>query len=141
MNNGNKTIIRDRNGFRVARINRRKAIRYFCAECVGWETYQIDRCNGEHLDGSMCSFHSFRSGQGKQNAKLRSKVIRDYCLWCMVGNKAEVSKCTSPDCSLFPYRKSAIDRSAEIKSIPKSSNIEPVSGNKTENEYQSADIT
>jgi hypothetical protein len=59
----------------------------------------------------------------------------------MAGSKYEVSKCPSSDCSLFAYRNSTLDRSTEIKSIPKSSHIEPVSGNKTENEYQSADIT
>jgi hypothetical protein len=58
----------------------------------------------------------------------------------MVGSRSEVSKCPAADCSLFAYRNSTLDRSAEIKSIPKSSNIEPVSGTKTENEYQSADI-
>jgi hypothetical protein len=58
----------------------------------------------------------------------------------MAGNKSEVSKCTSPDCSLFPYRKSTVDSSAEIKSIPKLGHIEPVSENKTEKEYQSMNI-
>ena len=54
-------------------------------------------------------------------------------------NKAEISKCTYLDCSLFPYRKSTVDRSAEIKPITKIGHIEPVSGNKIEKEYQSAD--
>jgi hypothetical protein len=37
-------------------------------------------------------------------------------------------------CSLFPYRKSTFDRSAEIKSKKKIGRIEPVPGAKNENE-------
>jgi hypothetical protein len=31
-------------------------------------------------------------------------VIRAFCLSCMGGNAAEVRRCTSPGCALFPYR-------------------------------------
>jgi hypothetical protein len=61
-------------------------------------------------------------------------------LWCCAGSRPEIAKCPSLDCSLFPFRKYTVDRSAEIKSIPRLGHIEPVSGNKIENEYQSADI-
>jgi hypothetical protein len=59
----------------------------------------------------------------------------------MVGKKSEIAKCVSTDCSLFPFRLGSLDKSTEIKSMLKKGNIEPVSENKTENEYQSADIT
>ena len=106
---GHKTIIRDRNGFRAAKVNRRKAIRNFCAECVEWETPEIVRCNGKHLDGSMCSFHSFRSGKGKQNVKKRDAAIKKQCLYCMRGNFISISRCTSRYCPIYPYRNHKTD--------------------------------
>ena len=130
-----KIAIQHKHGLKIVNLNRRKAIRERCLNCSAWVSREVVNCSF-----TECSLLPFRSGQGKQNAKLRSKAIRDYCLWCMADNKAEVSKCTSPDCSLFPYRKSTIDRSAEIKSIPETGHIEPVSGNKIENEYQNVDI-
>jgi len=131
-----KLAIQHKHGSKIVNLNRRKAIRERCLNCSAWSTSEVLDC-----EFTECPLYQFRSGQGKQNAKLRSKAIRDYCLWCMVGSRSEVSKCPSLDCSLFAYRNFTLDRSAEIKSIPKSSHIEPVSGNKTENEYHSADIT
>ena len=131
-----KLAIQHKHRSKVVNLNRRRAIRERCLNCSAWSTSEVLNC-----EFTGCALYHFRSGQGKQNAKLRSKAIRDYCLWCVVGSRLEVSKCPSSDCSLFAYRNSTLDRSAEIKSIPKSSHIEPVSGNKTENEYQSADIT
>ena len=131
-----KVKIQSKNGHKAMHLNRRRAIRERCLNCSAWSTSEVLNC-----EFTGCALYHFRSGQGKQNAKLRSKAIRDYCLWCMVGSRSEVSKCPTADCSLFAYRNSTLDRSTEIKSIPKSGYIEPVSGNKTENEYQSADIT
>ena len=131
-----RLAIQHKHGSKIVNLNRRKAIRERCLNCSAWVSREVANCSF-----TECSLLPFRSGQGKQNAKLRSKAIRDYCLWCMADNTAEVSKCTSPDCSLFPYRKFNVDRSAEIKSIPKTGYIGQVSGNKKRNEYQSADIT
>ena len=131
-----KVKIQSKDGYKIIDLNRRKAIRERCLNCSAWIQKEVSNCSFKD-----CQLYPYRSGRGKQNAKERIKAIRSYCLWCMAGNKAEVSKCTSPDCSLFPYRKSAIDRSAEIKSIQKLVHIEPVSGNKKGNEYQTADIT
>ncbi len=107
---GYKTIIRDRYGFSVARMNRRKAIRYFCYECVGWETCEIEKCNGKHLDGSLCSFYSFRIGRGKQNVKKRDAAIKNQCRYCMRGNFISISRCTSRYCPIYPYRNHRTDR-------------------------------
>jgi hypothetical protein len=107
---GHKTIIGNKAGLKVVRICRRKAIRYFCAECVGWGTPEIDRCNGRHLDGSMCSFHSFRSGKGKQNVKKRDAAIKNQCRYCMRGNFISISRCTSRYCPIYPYRNHRTDR-------------------------------
>lgn len=73
---------------------------------------------------------------GKNGPKVvdlnRRKAIRNYCLWCMNGQHAELSRYSSTDCSLFPYRKSKTDRSTEIKSLPKKGHIESCFEGKTE---------
>jgi hypothetical protein len=131
-----KLAIQHKHGSKIMNLNRRKAIRERCLNCSAWSTSEVLNC-----DFAECALYHFRSGQGKQNAKFRSKAIRDYCLWCCAGSRSEIAKCPSSDCSLFPYRKSIIDRSAEIKSISKLGHIEPVSENKIDKGYQSADIT
>jgi len=106
-----KTIIRDRNGFRAARVNRRRAVRNFCTECCGWSIVEVEKCDGKHLDGSMCAFHSLRSGQGKQDAKKRDAAIKKQCRYCMQGNRFSIGSCTSRYCPIFPYRNYKTDRS------------------------------
>jgi hypothetical protein len=32
------------------------------------------------------------------------KAIRGFCLECMGGSKAEIEKCTAPNCPLYPWR-------------------------------------
>ena len=123
-----KVKIARKNGLKIIDINRKKAIRERCLNCSGWQYKSVADCKF-----ADCALHPFRSGMGKQFPKLRSKSIRDYCLWCMAGSRSEVSKCSSPDCSLFPYRKFTIDKSAEIKSIPKLSQIEQLLEDKIEN--------
>ena len=131
-----KLEIQHKHGSKIVNLNRRRAIHERCLNCSAWSTSEVLNC-----EFTECALYHFRSGQGKQNAKRRSKAIRDYCLWCMADSRSEVSKCPSMGCSLFAYRNFILDRSTEIKSIPKSSHIEPVSGKKTENEYQSVNMT
>lgn len=109
-----KYLIQGKHGKKEINLNRRKAIRERCLNCAGWFYKDVVGCEFED-----CSLYPFRSGQGKQNAKERIKAVRSYCLWCMVGKRSEIAKCSSPDCSLFPYRMSRVDRTAEIKSMPK----------------------
>jgi hypothetical protein len=107
---GYKTIIRDKNGFRAARVNRRRAVRNFCTECCGWSIAEVEKCDGKHLDGSMCPFHQFKSGQGKQNANVRDVAIKNQCRYCMQGNCLSIGSCTSRYCPIFPYRNHKTDR-------------------------------
>ena len=102
--------IQSKDGSKIISINRRKAIREKCLNCFGWSLTDVTDCNSKE----DCPLHPFRSGRGKQNAKNRSKAIKDFCLLCMNGQRHEIAKCTAPDCSLFVYRKSGIDRSVNI---------------------------
>jgi len=122
-------LILGKNGPKEVDLNRRKAIRERCLNCSGWAVKEVTICMF-----TDCPLYAFRSGRGKQNAKDRAKAIRDYCLWCCAGQLMEVSKCPSIDCPLFPYRKTKIERSAEIKSLPKKRHIELFSEDKTKAE-------
>jgi hypothetical protein len=102
-------MIRNKIGLRVVRLNRRKAIRYFCAECAGRDTNEIEKCNGMYLDGSMCSFHSFGSGKGKQVAMKRDAAIKNQCRYCMQVNSISIRNCTSQYCPVYPYRNHKTD--------------------------------
>lgn len=125
-----KVLIMVKNGKRVVDLNRRKAIRERCLNCSAWFYPGVTNCTF-----TDCALYPFRSGRGKQNAKARAKAIRKYCLCCMGGQAAEVTKCTSKDCSLFSYRQTKMDRTTEIKSLPKNDHIEPYFEDKTKVEY------
>ena len=106
-----KVNILRKNGLEIVDLNRRKAIRERCLNCTGWNYKEVTECNFSN----DCPLHPFRSGEGKQNSKDRTQAIRDYCLWCMNGQRSEIAKCSSPDCPLYPYRKYRTDTSVKIK--------------------------
>jgi len=97
---GFKLIIKD--------LNRRKAIRERCMNCVAWTPKDVENCFADD-----CQLYLYRSGVGKQDPKSRSKAIREYCLWCCAGQPYEVQKCVSRYCPLFPYRQANTDKSVE----------------------------
>jgi hypothetical protein len=84
-----------------SRLSRRAAIREKCIDCKGWERGEVKLCDFEE----DCSLHPFRMGTGKQKPEERSKAIMYRCLWCMCGDRKEVTLCPSSQRALFPYRK------------------------------------
>ena len=46
----------------------------------------------------------------------RKKAIRAKCVDCMCGNKAEVKRCPSKNCSLWPYRMGKEERVVSLPS-------------------------
>ncbi len=108
----NKKIIRTKDGFRVTHINRRRACRLMCVECMGWELEKVDKCNGKLTDGIACPLLDFRNVRDKQNASQRNAAIRKHCSYCMGGNSNLVVKCESLFCPLYPYRNTTTDKTA-----------------------------
>lgn len=92
----------------IVDLNRRRAIREKCLDC------SESPVDVRHCEFKNCELYQFRSGQGKQDAKVRSKMIKQFCLWCMNGQRSEVTKCPSKYCSLFPFRQTKIDRSVDL---------------------------
>jgi ribosomal protein L44E len=84
---------------KMSTINRRKAIRLRCLDCVADNTAEVRRCAFKD-----CSLYPFRSGSGHQVPADRDKAIRHFCLWCMNGQVHEVRLCPSGDCPLFQFR-------------------------------------
>jgi hypothetical protein len=114
-----RTRIQSKDGTKIVKINRRRAIRENCLNCLAWIVREVSNCQD-----TDCPLYPYRLGKGPQNAKARAKAIRDYCLWCMNGNTSEVTTCIIRDCPLFPYRQTKVDTSVEIlPTMPKKVHI------------------
>jgi len=110
--------IQTKNGFKIVNLNRRRAIRERCLNCSAWVPSEVTNC-----EFGDCQLFPFRSGKSRQDAVARNKAIRQYCLWCCADQPGEVSKCPASGCPVWCYRKGQVDRSAEIKSLPKKGHI------------------
>jgi hypothetical protein len=62
---------------------------------------KVAAANRENREVQLTDDQLAQLGHAKRNP---IKVIRAFCLTCMGGNAAEVRRCTSPGCALFPYR-------------------------------------
>lgn len=111
-------MVLGKNGPEVMNLNRRQAIRERCMNCVGWIPKEVRIC-----DFTWCALHPYRMGTGKQDAVERAVAVRLYCLDCCLDQPNEVRLCPCLDCSLYPFRHHKIDRSVEIKSVAKKSDI------------------
>ena len=103
-------IVLGKSGPEVMNLNRRKAIRERCLNCVGWIPSEVRGC-----DFTDCALHPYRMGSGKHDANERAKAIRRYCLQCCLDQPTEVRLCPCTDCSLYPYRHSKVDRTVELR--------------------------
>lgn len=53
----------------------------------------------------MAIKHTFIHKHGKKTKKLTGmSAIREKCLECCAWNSAEVRKCPTKDCAVFPFR-------------------------------------
>ena len=101
-----KATIQTKFGMRILDLNRRRAIREKCLNCSNWVNEHVKTCvfTTDYPTRNRCSLWPYRMGTGKQSAKHRNNAIREYCLWCMVGARSEIPKCTSVNCALFNFR-------------------------------------
>ena len=111
--------ILSKDGTKIINLNRRKALRERCLNCSGWSSGGVSSCTFDD-----CDLNAFRDGKGKQDSKMRAKAIRNYCTWCMAGDKYEVKRCVAYHCPLFPYRNIKVDRSRSCDSITEMTHIE-----------------
>lgn len=106
-----KKAIRTKDGFRVVHINRRRACRFACVECMGWAEGQVDKCDGKMLDGTTCALVDFKKMDGQQSAAKRTRAIRAFCMECMDSHGRDVAGCKAVYCPLYPYRNTNVDAS------------------------------
>lgn len=114
-----KAKIQSKDGFKVVDLNRRKAGHAKCLNCRNWSPSEVTNCSQ-----TDCHLHWLRTGEGKQDPKMREKSIRDYCLWCMNGQLSEVSKCTCRYCPLFAFRNTRLAKFVELPSSEEKGHIE-----------------
>jgi hypothetical protein len=88
-----------KDGVKEVDLNRRKAIRFKCLDCSGFERQEVTNCT--HTE---CSLYEYRTGRGKQDAKRRDKAIRTNCMSCTLDQPYEITNCTSLDCALYIFR-------------------------------------
>ena len=72
-----ETIILSKDGLKKVNLNRRKAIRERCLNCLNYSFVEVDKCQFKE-----CALYPYRLGVGKQNAKERDRSIRFFCSWC-----------------------------------------------------------
>lgn len=104
-----KVKLISKNGFKLAIINRRKAIREKCLDCSSWLKNEVKNCS---FNG--CKLYGFRLAIGQQNAKARKEAIHRHCKLCSGGGSKEVKKCPTETCALYAFRLSTPDRSVSV---------------------------
>ena len=67
----------------------------------------------------MAISHTFiaKDGTKTDDSFTRSKAIRQKCLDFSCWREAEIRKCTSPDCALYPFRMGKVSRSLKISNL------------------------
>jgi hypothetical protein len=92
-------ILKSDGGVKEVDLNRRKAIKFKCLDCSGFEYKEVKNC--EHKD---CSLYPYRTGNGKQDPFAREKAIRSLCMDCMLDQLGEIPQCNSANCPLYIFR-------------------------------------
>jgi hypothetical protein len=90
---------------------------------------EVVAANREHREVELTDEQLANLGHHKRPL---SKAIRSFCLDCMGGNRAEVRRCTSVGCDLFPYRMGSNPYHGRSSGFSKSAQIEPAQPERAE---------
>ena len=77
--------------------------RAYCHYCIqGRLDTEVENCTGYLVfaTGKPCPFYEYRMGKRRTSVK----IMRQFCLDCMGGNKAAVKECETGDCLIYPFR-------------------------------------
>jgi len=86
----------------MVRLTPTRAVRAFCAECLGLGKFshkQIGECEGDTALSGACPLYPARL-----LGRISVKYIRKHCLYCMGGNPVAVAECPTTTCPLYAYR-------------------------------------
>jgi len=103
-----------------------KAIRQLCLECYGTSP-EVNKC-----EATNCALYQYRLGRKSGLAKSRTKCIRKYCEGCVVGEIAQIRKCTAGPknkgyrCPLWQYRFGKSPRASEAAKVVFSARTKPL---------------
>lgn len=87
--------------FKIIPYTRKRAIGYYCRECVGFIYSEVVSCTMKE-----CPLFPYRLGKmpdGK-SAHDRSKAIKNHCLECCGGDWDYLKQCPSILCPTHPFR-------------------------------------
>jgi len=106
-----KVEIMAKDGTKVVKLTRSKAVHERCLNCSGWNAREVTNCSA-----TDCPLYPFRTGKGSRGrAQERNKAIVRYCQWCFNGKSAK--ECTVRLCPLYAYRTNHVDESVIIERI------------------------
>jgi hypothetical protein len=80
-----------------------RTIRTHCHYCVQSRSdLEIKNCTGDIVfaTGKTCPFYEYRTGKKRPSVK----IMRQFCLECMGGNKEAIKECSIGDCLIHPFR-------------------------------------
>ena len=80
-----------------------QTIHSHCHYCVQSKSgSEVENCTGHIVlaTGAPCPFYEYRMGKKRCSVK----IMRQFCLDCMGGNKTAVKECPTDDCLIHPFR-------------------------------------
>jgi hypothetical protein len=80
-----------------------QTIQTYCHFCVQSRSdADVENCTGYivYATGKPCPFYEYRMGHKRPSVK----VMRRFCLQCMIGSATLVRECETKDCLIHPYR-------------------------------------
>ena len=89
-------------GVCILKLTPKQAAHSFCIQCLGLRQFHakaVEACQGDQCACGPCPLYPYRMGK-----RIRLKVFRAHCLFCMGGNRALVPECETTGCPLYPYR-------------------------------------
>lgn len=87
--------------FQIVPYTRKRAIKYYCLECMGFIHAEVEVCTMPE-----CPLFPYRLGKLPKNktAEDRKKDIRRHCLECCSGDSEYIFNCPSLMCPVHPFR-------------------------------------
>jgi len=106
--------VRSRDGVKVVKLTRTKAVRERCLNCSAWSAYAVSQC-----PFTDCPLYPFRTGKGVRGRSAeKNRAIVRYCQWC--SNSRTPKDCTAKLCPLYVYRTGHIDNSVVLEEVKSS---------------------
>jgi len=99
---------------------------------------EVEAANRENREVQLADEQLAQLGHRKRSL---AKVIRSFCIDCMGGNRAEVRRCTSVGCDLYPYRMGSNPYHGRSSGFSKPAQTEPAQDERAEQPADSSNAS